>query len=123
MDKARHIENVLDYAGSRVFVSLPMRGHTDDEIKARQVEIIELLNSIDPKTHILTYTLWQEPAPNPRNQLWYLGKSIQALGDSDFAIFACDWAKAKGCIVERAICSVYGIPIIDEQDLFEYVNL
>jgi hypothetical protein len=118
-------ENLLNYIvltdhPIKVFVSLPMRGHTDEEIRARQNEIFERLSSIRPGKCILTFSLWQEQPPSPENQVWYLGKSIQALGDSDVAIFACNWATARGCIVERAVCDIYKIPIIDESDLINY---
>ena len=115
--------HLLNPNNKRVFVSLPMRGHTDDEIKERQKQIFELVSNVRESPYILTFTLWQDNPPSPNNNLWYLGKSIQALGDSDIAVFSCDWAMAKGCVVERAICSIYQIPIIDEVDLIEINNI
>ena len=101
----------------KLFISLPMRGHSDDAIRSRRDWIYELaMNSFVEKYELID-TLWQEPCPNESNRLWYLGKSIQALGEADLVIFATGWANAKGCIIERMICDIYGINKIEEKDL------
>lgn len=103
----------------KVFISLPMRGLTDDEIKER----IRSLYSHVSKKYELIDTFWTETPPNPDNMLWYLGKSIQALGEADLVVFAWDWAVAPGCQVEMVACRAYGIPYVNEVDLLKAANI
>lgn len=96
---------------SKIFISLPMRGLSDEDIYERR----DLLYSYVSDAFDLIDTMWMEdPNPDPNNKLYYLGKSIGALGEADAALFAGDWAKAPGCVIERMICNFYNIPIIDE---------
>jgi hypothetical protein len=103
----------------KVFISLPMRGLTDDEIKER----IQSLYSHLSNGYELIDTFWTETPPNPNNHLWYLGKSIQALGEADLVVFAWDWSVAPGCQVEMAACEAYGIPYVGEVDLLKAASL
>lgn len=101
----------------KLFISLPMRGHSDEEISLRMHSIYELAIIALGENYELINTMWEDPLPNPNNQIWYLGKSIQALGEADLVIFAFGWAQAKGCITERVICDLYKIPKMDEDEL------
>lgn len=95
----------------KIFVSLPMKGRNVDEIEARQRDIFhkfarpedELIDSI----HV-------DVTPPDDNQLWYLGLSVQKLGEADLVIFASDWRDARGCRIEHAISELYKIPRIYE---------
>ena len=112
------LETIKDPMMTRAFISLPMRDHTIEEIQERQDYIFSLLQTIRKEPYRLTFTLFSdEPEEALSTNVWYLGRSIQALSKSDFAIFANDWTSARGCVVERIICFLYGIPVIDEQDL------
>lgn len=97
----------------KVFISLPMRGYTDKEI---QDKMHELYNLLDGDFELID-TFICEDSPNPNNRLWFLGQSIQKLGEANFAVFAADWFSAPGCIIERMICNFYEIPIVDEREL------
>lgn len=103
----------------KVFISLPMRGLTDDEIKER----IQSLYSHVSNKYELIDTFWTETPPNPNNMLWYLGKSVQALGEADLVVFAWDWAVAPGCQVEMVACKAYGIPYVNEVDLLKAASI
>lgn len=94
----------------KIFISLPMRGYTDDDIIERRNRLYSYVSDIFD----LLDTLWMdEPAPSG-NSVWYLGKSISALGNADLVLFADDWIKAPGCIIERMICNFYNIPYCEE---------
>ena len=114
------LETIKDPMMTRAFISLPMRDHTIEEIQERQDYIFSLLQTIRKEPYRLTLTLFtDEPEEGSATNIWYLGRSIQALSKSDFAIFANDWPRARGCVVERIICLLYGIPAIYERDLID----
>lgn len=114
------LETIKDPRMTRAFISIPMRDHTIEEIQERQDYIFSLLQTIRKEPYRLTFTLFtDEPEEGLAANVWYLGRSIQALSESDFAIFANNWPSARGCVIERLICFMYGIPMIDEQDLIE----
>ena len=112
------LETIKDPMMTRAFISLPMRDHTIEEIQERQDHIFSLLQTIRKEPYRLTFTLFtDEPEEDVVTNIWYLGRSIQALSESDFAIFANNWISARGCVIERLICFMYGIPTIEECDL------
>lgn len=93
----------------RVFISLPMRGLSVEDIHDRMQELYKPLK----ENYILIDSIWPESPEAEGNPTWYLGKSIQALGTADMVVFAPDWEKAYGCRIERMACGLYGIPFID----------
>ena len=105
---------------AKVFISLPMRNRTDEEIKARMDEIVEKASIRLNDELILLDTLFAEDEPEDSTHgCWYLGKSISLLSSADFVIFDHDWRTARGCIIERKICNMYDIPyytIMTEDD-------
>lgn len=94
-----------------VFVSLPMRDRDVDWIRHRQQDIFERLC---PPEDVLMDTIHEALCPPDDNFLWYLGLSVQKLGEADLVIFASDWREGRGCRVEHAICELYKIPYIYE---------
>lgn len=100
----------------KVFVSLPMRGISLDEISLRQHDLLKkFIELSNPEySYELLDSIHEDELPEPGNPLWFLGRSIQTLGQADFVIFAKDWRKASGCRVEHLICELYHIPYIYE---------
>lgn len=96
----------------KIFVSLPMRGLDIDQIRSRQEEIFAKFAM--PGWELMD-TVIEDPAAEPGNDLWYLGRSIQILGNADAIIFANDWRSARGCVVEHLVTTSYGIPALYEE--------
>lgn len=92
----------------KVFISQPMNGLTDEEIKAKRDE----LTAAYPDAEIIESFFGS--APHDATPLWYLGKSIQLLGTADIVIFAKGWEKKRGCIIEHACAIEYGIETVYE---------
>lgn len=102
----------------KVFVSLPMRNRSVDEIR-------EDMNSLLNEVRImcaevgedveLIDTIWPDgPGTDIRDEgCWYLGRSIMALAQADLAIFHPGWREARGCIIEHMVCAIYNIPYFD----------
>lgn len=99
----------------RLFISQPMDGKHEDEIMAERNRIITVLSGACPE-------LWFDPidnahhpdAPKEASRLWYLGRSIQMMTDANLVYFAKGWDTANGCVIERMVCALYGIPVIQE---------
>lgn len=102
----------------KVFVSLPMRDRSIDEIREDMNDIFNIIKSgyADAGEDVeLIDTVWTDtPGPDILNEgVWYLGQSIQALAEADLAIFHPGWREARGCIIEHMICAMYNIPYFD----------
>lgn len=94
-----------------VFISQPMNGLTNNEIKQKRQKIIE---NIARSTHNTFNVIDSFMENAPHDAVWLLGESIKFLSKADIAYFATGWDKARGCLIEHAICSLYHIPIIEE---------
>ena len=122
----------------RVFVSVPMSGRNEEDIKADIDEAKATFNKFfgldfdgDCVEFVSSFDLVQEEAPDNvmHEPLWYLGNSIKILSTCDIILFAKNSYRAKGCNVEDHISDSYGIPSIridekrkgDTRD-FDYIN-
>lgn len=95
----------------KAFISQPMKGLSNDEIKAEREKAIALLkNKYGEDIEIIDSFF--ENAPHDAKPLWFLGKSIQLLSTADVAYFCKGWASARGCIIEHNCAIEYGIPIM-----------
>lgn len=95
----------------KLFISQPMAGKTDVEIKHEREKIIkEVTKRFGEVTVIDTFI---ESAPPCVNSLWYLGKSIEFLSKADYAYFAKGWKNYRGCRIEHECAVQYGIKIIE----------
>lgn len=103
----------------KVFISIPIHGRTDKDVfieieqikkifmdyildtnPGEAVDFIDNLdNDIDPSRCV--------DLVNER--LLYLGEAIRKMAFCDAVIFAPEWYKAKGCKIECAIASSYGL--------------
>ncbi len=107
----------------RVFLSLPMTGKTEEEVrnqiqemKVFAVEQLGILNAIfvhnydyipditDGQYYVIT---------NRAKSVNRLGHAIQEMGTCNLVIFAPYWDESKGCRLEMNICRSYDIPYID----------
>lgn len=97
----------------KIFISQPMRGKTDKEIKAERETIINIAKK-DLGNDIEIIDSFFENAPVTANPMWYLGESIKKLSEADVAYFAKDWGNARGCKIEHQIALDYGIAEVRE---------
>jgi len=99
----------------KVFISLPMNGKTEAEIKENRQKAIEALYSLGYTEDELSIidTFIKEDAPDDVNDgLWYLGKSIELLAGADLVVFAPGWRAARGCVIEFKCAREYGLSCI-----------
>lgn len=95
----------------RVFISQPMNGKTDKEIKEERLKIVSKLSeTVDEPFEVIDSFF--ESAPHDAKPLWFLGKSIELLSTADLAYFAKGWENARGCSIEHSCAVAYMIETI-----------
>lgn len=96
----------------KLFVSQPMRGKTDDEIKAERAKAIQKAEEIVGGPIELIDSFFEKALVNAK-PLWFLVKSLELLLDADIAYFAPGWEEARGCRIEHTSAIQYGIIVIE----------
>ena len=98
---------------TKLFISQPMRGKTDEEILAERKKAIESAerNLGEPVEVIDSFF---QNAPADARPLWFLGKSLELLSTADIAYFAKGWEDARGCRIENQCAIEYGIEVIED---------
>ena len=79
----------------KLFISQPMGGKTDEEIKAERAKAIESASELVGESVEVIDSFFQS-APVGAKPLWFLGKSLELLADADVAYFAPGWDDARG---------------------------
>ena len=97
----------------KLFISQPMNGREDEEIKAEREKAIE---SVKEKygDDIEVIDSFFENAPHDARPLWFLGKSLELLSTADIAYFCKGWEHARGCRIENICALEYGIDAIED---------
>lgn len=98
----------------KVFISQPMNGLSDEEIRTNREAIINKLNEFKLGEFEIIDSYMADYNPEKNNPVAYLGKSIEFLAQADLAVFGKGWQNARGCQIEHSVCVAYNIPIIDE---------
>ena len=102
-----------------VFISLPMAGKTEEELKEdiqkAKESYFAVRPEMDPKEVAFISGLDNEEPPEwmedyDKQSLWYLGQSIKKLSKCDEAFFYGKWDKFRGCQIEATVCEKYGVP-------------
>lgn len=113
MNKLPNISKMLN-----VFISQPMAGKTDEEIKQIRKEIKEKLIKLYPDNEIWILDSYIHEDPTSQNPaLYMLGKSLEILSEADIVYFAKGWNKARGCFTEHLAAQKYGVEIVYETKL------
>ena len=91
----------------KIFLSQPMNGKTDEQIRTerknievylrylfkKDIEIIDTVLDLEEGTHLLVY----------------LGKSIEKMAEADIVCSMKGWDESRGCIIEHEAAVKYGI--------------
>lgn len=104
----------------KVFISLPMRGKTDEEIlceieKAKEAALKEVplhYAEGDSVTVIDSFLRDYDPGEVPFKALAYLAKSLSLMAEADTVCFAAGWEEARGCKIEHECAKQYGLHIV-----------
>lgn len=94
----------------KAMISQPMAGKTDDEIRA---ERDSLKRNLESRGFEVVDTLFELDVPPSEAPLRYMAKSIEAMAGCDVVVFAPGWQRARGCLAERVVASLYGLEVLD----------
>lgn len=96
----------------KIFISQPMNGKTEEQIRMERDEVIlKLRQQYGENIEILDTIFDLDKNTHP---LVYLGKSIEALAQADLAYFMKGWDETRGCVAEYFCATRYGIDIEQE---------
>lgn len=95
----------------KVFISQPMNGKTDKEIKEERLRIVSKISEIVTEPFEIIDSFF-ETAPHDAKPLWFLGKSLELLSSADLAYFSKGWENARGCRIEHDCAVAYLIETI-----------
>ena len=100
----------------KVFISQPMKGKTNEEIKAERNRLIGKVRALYGDDIEIIDSFF-ENAPADARPLWFLGKSLELLATADVAAFAHGWRDARGCRIENICAIEYGIEVVEDYSM------
>lgn len=102
----------------KFMISQPMAGKTIEQIRDERKEAIRLLEA---RGHTVIDSVFSEPAPEPIDNvaLWYLAHSLVVMAACDGVLFMPGWddPEARGCRIEYAAATAYGLVTLFMSDL------
>lgn len=102
----------------KVFLSHQMSGLSEAEVvEIRNTALNNLQNKFGDIELIDNYH--HEDVPKEAGRLWHLGTSIRMMEQADLIYFCAGWEEAKGCLIERQICDIYGLNYEIEKEKLE----
>ncbi len=109
----------------KLFVSVPMKGRTDAEIKASIVKMKKIAEVYEEEELELIDSYIEDAPPTESNRsIWYLGKSIEKLATADVFIGVTDTTSWPGCGIESDVAALYNIKrySIDNNIVIDYTT-
>lgn len=103
----------------KIFISMPMRGRTDEQIKVDREDAIAIITSDfsrkrffnNEEIEIIDSLISAEESEN-LSAVECLGRSISMLGKADYIVILGDISNSRGCQIEKQIAQLYKIPIL-----------
>lgn len=94
----------------KLFVSVPMKGRTEEEIKASIQKMKKIAEAYEGEELELIDSYIEDNPPQNNNQaIWYLGESLKKLAQADVFIGIDDSWDWNGCQIEKDAAQRYGI--------------
>ena len=105
-----------------VFISQPMVGLTNDELKKYRSKVLDMIQRRYPteRIHLITNPLIANLPHDDNSIIWYLGKSLECIASANLVFFSKDWESDYICSLQHAICRYYRIPIAYEDEYFTH---
>jgi hypothetical protein len=94
----------------KLFVSVPMKGRTEEEIKAsiqKMKKIAEIYEG--EELELIESYIEDNPPKDSKEAVWYLGESIKKLAQADVFMGICEIYDWNGCCIEMETANKYGI--------------
>ena len=87
----------------KLMISQPMRGKTEEQIRAERANIILKLEAEGHKVIDTVLDISENKSP-----IYYLAKSIELLDKADAVVFMPGWQQYRGCRIELQVAKEYG---------------
>lgn len=94
----------------KVMISQPMNGKPEEQIKEERKELVKAIETSGDEVIDTVFT--QEAPKGCDAAIYYLAKSIEAIGKADTVIFMKGWEKARGCVIEHLVAVKYDKEIV-----------
>lgn len=94
----------------KLFVSMPMKGRTEEEIKKsiqKMKKIAEIYEG--EELELIDSYIEDNPPKNNNEAVWYLGESLKKLAQADVFIGIAENYDWSGCYIERETAERYGV--------------
>lgn len=94
----------------KLFVSVPMKGRTEEEIKASIQKMKKIAEIYEGEELELIDSYIEDNPPNDNNEaVWYLGESLKKLAQADVFVGIDDVWNWSGCYIESEVAVRYEI--------------
>lgn len=94
----------------KLFVSVPMKGRTEEAIKASIAKMKAIAEVFEgEKLELIDSYIADNPPANGNQSIWYLGKSLELLSQADVFIGVDNGYEYTGCMIERDAARAYGV--------------
>ena len=90
----------------KIMISQPMNGKTEEKIRKERVDLVK---ELEKQGHEVLDTIYNDEVPEGYDPaIYYLSKSIRAIGKADAIVFMKGWEQARGCRIENQVALAYG---------------
>ena len=101
-----------------LYISLPMKGVSREQINAERERIAHLAEiKLDTFVQLITQqslSICEGVIGDFRNKpVYWLGDSISSMSEADYIVLGRGWENARGCRIEHAVAEEYGIKILN----------
>lgn len=94
----------------KLFVSVPMKGRTEEEIKSSIQKMKKIAEIYEGKElELIDSYIEDNPPKDTKEAVWYLGESLKKLSQADVFIGIREHYDWSGCNVEFVTAQEYGI--------------
>lgn len=94
----------------KLFVSVPMKGRTEEEIKEsiqKMKKIAEIYEG--EELELIDSYIEGNPPKDSKEAVWYLGESLKKLAQADVFMGICESYDWNSCCIEMETANKYGI--------------
>ena len=94
----------------KLFVSVPMKGRTEEEIKTsiqKMKKVAEIYEG--EELELIDSYIEDNPPKDNKQAIWYLGESLKKLAQADVFMGICEIYDWNGCCIEMETAGKYGI--------------
>ena len=94
----------------KLFISCPMRGRTEKNIRKTREKMHKIAEAIfEQELEVIESYIDGRPQENAKEKIWYLGKAIQMMSEADYFIGVEYPYDFKGCMIENEVAARYEI--------------